>query len=87
MFEDLYKPTRDELEEKITDQTRIISDPENELIGREREIRDSGKRNGEYVEMMDNMKEIIQRYFDKPENLYMKNGKRNKKTSLKWRQV
>ena len=65
MFEDLTKPSRDELEETISDQKRIINDLENELVGREREIRDADKRNGEYVEMLDNMRDLIQRYFDK----------------------
>ena len=65
MFEDLTRPSRDELEETISHQTRIITDLENELIDREREIRDADKRNGEYVEMLDNMRDLIQRYFDK----------------------
>jgi len=64
MFEDLTEPSRDELEETISDQTQIIKDLENELIGREREIRDADKRNGEYVEMLDKMRGLIQRYFD-----------------------
>jgi len=64
MFEDLTRPSRDELEEKIADQTRTIADLENELVGREREIRDADKRNGEYVEMLEKMRELIQRYFD-----------------------
>ena len=64
MFEDLTRPSRDELEETISDQKNIITDLENELVNREREIRDSDRRNGEYVEMLDKMRELIQRYFD-----------------------
>ena len=65
MFDDLTEPTTDELKETIADQSQIISDFENELIGREREIRDADKRNGEYVEMIDKMRDLIQRYFGK----------------------
>ncbi|UCE53291.1 MAG: hypothetical protein JSV31_29230 [Desulfobacterales bacterium] len=65
MFEDLTEPTIDELKDTIADQARIISDLEEELIGREREIRDADKRNGEYVEMIDKMRDLIQRYFGK----------------------
>ena len=65
MFEDLTESTTDELKDTIADQARIISDLENELIGGEREIRDADKRNGEYVEMIDKMRDLIQRYFGK----------------------
>lgn len=65
MYEDLTEPTGDEMEETISDQQKIITDLENELVNREREIRDADKRNGEYVEMMDKMRDLVQRYFDK----------------------
>ena len=64
MFEDFTEPTIDELKEKVADQQRLISDLENELKDREREIRYSDRRNGEYVEMLDKMKDLIHRYFD-----------------------
>jgi hypothetical protein len=65
MFEDITEPTRDEMKETIADQARIISDLENELVNRERELRDTDKRNGEYIEMIDKMRELVHRYFDK----------------------
>jgi len=65
MFDDLTEPTQDELKEKIADQTRTIYNLENELIGREREIRDADKRNGEYVEMIEKMRDLVHRYFDR----------------------
>jgi predicted RNase H-like nuclease (RuvC/YqgF family) len=64
MFEDFTEPTTEELKEKVANQKKIISDLENELIGREREIRDADRRNGEYVEMLDKLKDLIHRYFD-----------------------
>jgi hypothetical protein len=64
MFDDFIEPTREELKEKVANQKKIISDLENELNGREREIRDADKRNGEYVELLDKMRDLIHRYFD-----------------------
>ena len=65
MFEDLTEPTRHESKEKIANQKQVINDLENELVNREREIRDADKRNGEHVEMLDKMRDLVQRYFDK----------------------
>jgi hypothetical protein len=64
MFEDFTEPTTEELLEKVANQKKIISDLENELNGREREIRDADRRNGEYVEMLDKLKDLVNRYFD-----------------------
>ena len=64
MFEDFTEPTTEELKEKVANQKKIISDLENELNGREREIRDADRRNGEYLEMLDKLKDLISRYFD-----------------------
>jgi hypothetical protein len=64
MFEDFLEPSVEDLKEKVANQKSIISDLENELVGREREIRDADKRNGEYVEMLDKLKDLIHRYFD-----------------------
>ena len=64
MFDDFLEPTGEELKEKVANQKKIISDLENELNGREREIRDADRRNGEYVEMLDKLKDLVNRYFD-----------------------
>ena len=65
MFEDITESTQDEIKEKIVDQTQIISDLEDELVDKERQLRDTDSRIGEYVEALDKMRDLLRRYFDK----------------------
>ncbi len=63
MFEDL-QPEPD-WEQKYYKQKKLIDDLEKEVVDKERQLRDTDSRLGEYLDALNKSRELLRRYFDK----------------------